>query len=162
GASRNVRRGREGTTVACLAAVAVTLASAECRARGTGGAPRAEITLAPPADTGGPALLATIARRAVGARAGHTVVVLPTARGGGTVGRGGGGWAEPARGHPYTAIGSEGAWKSSPHLGTEYAAPLVDPSYVPPASTEVLPREGPGIVAAVVVPGDASKRPVRH
>jgi hypothetical protein len=138
--------------VAFLAA-AVGVVSMGCRGGGASGAPRVEITVVPPADKGGPDLLDTIEGRAPGARAGQRVVIFSKSRVW---------WVQPSARNPYTAIGPDATWKSSTHLGTDYAALLVEPSYMPPASTEVLPREGPGIVAATVVPGDASKRAVRH
>jgi hypothetical protein len=145
------RRGR--AIVTGLAAVLAAVASADCRARDARRSPRVEITTVPPADKGGPDLLDVIAGRVGDARAGERVVIFA---------RGRVWWVQPGVRNPYTAIDPDGTWKASTHLGTEYAALLVDASYVPPTSAEVLPREGAGIVAVTVVPGDASKRPVRH
>jgi hypothetical protein len=64
-------------------------------------------------------------------------------------------------GQPFTNIDSDGRWKASVHLGLEYAALLVDPTYDPPEQTESLPTVGDGVVARAVVNGQggASKLP---
>src|SRR5262245_28170882 len=133
------RRGRAIATG--LAAVLAAVASGGCRPRDARRSPRVEITTVPPADKGGPDLLDVIAGRVADARAGERVVVFSRSRVW---------WVQPGARQPYTAIGPDGTWKSSTHLGMEYAAFLVDASYVPPTSAEVLPREGAGIVAVTV------------
>jgi hypothetical protein len=57
-------------------------------------------------------------------------------------------------GQPFTNIESDGRWKASVHLGLEYAALLVDPTYDPPQQTESLPIVGNGVVASAVVNGE--------
>jgi hypothetical protein len=57
-------------------------------------------------------------------------------------------------GQPFTNIESDGRWKASVHLGLEYAALLVDPTYNPPEQTESLPIVGNGVVALRVVNGE--------
>ena len=47
-------------------------------------------------------------------------------------------WVQPGPRNPDTAIAPDGTWKNSTHLGTDYAALLVEPSYMPPASMEAL------------------------
>jgi len=54
---------------------------------------------------------------------------------------------------PYTAIQADSRWSASIHLGTEYAALLVEPGYYPPPRTKVLPVAGGEVVARVVVKG---------
>ena len=54
---------------------------------------------------------------------------------------------------PFTTIESDGRWKASVHLGLQYAALLVDPTYNPPQQTESLPIVGNGVVALTVVNG---------
>jgi len=44
-------------------------------------------------------------------------------------------------------------WKNVTHLGEEYAALMVDPSYSPPQITEVLPATGGAVAAVAVVKG---------
>ena len=138
---------------ASVAFVLAAVASVGCRAGDADRGPRVEMTNVPPADKGGPDTLDSISGRVVGARAGQRVVIFSKSRVW---------WVQPGARHPYTAIAPDATWTSSTHLGTEYAALLVEPSYVPPTSTEDLPVAGSGVVAVTVVPGDPSKRPVRH
>ena len=56
-------------------------------------------------------------------------------------------------GQPFTNIESDGRWKASVHLGIQYAALLVDPTYNPPEQTESLPIVGNGVVALAVANG---------
>jgi hypothetical protein len=55
---------------------------------------------------------------------------------------------------PFINIESDGRWKALIHLGLEYAALLVDPTYDPPQQTESLPIVGNGVVALAVVNGE--------
>jgi hypothetical protein len=57
---------------------------------------------------------------------------------------------------PSTNIEADGRWKASVHLGIQYAALLVDPTYTPPEQTESLPIVGDGVVALAVVNGEGS------
>jgi hypothetical protein len=59
-------------------------------------------------------------------------------------------------GQPFTNIEADGRWKASVHLGIQYAALLVDPTYNPPEQTESLPIVGNGVVAMAVVNGEGS------
>src|ERR1700684_1078713 len=57
---------------------------------------------------------------------------------------------------PSTNIEADGRWKASVHLGIQYAALLVDPTYSPPEQTESLPSVGNGVVALAVVNGEGA------
>src|SRR6185295_7068654 len=57
-------------------------------------------------------------------------------------------------GQPFASIETDGRWKASVHLGIQYAALLVDPTYNPPEQTESLPIVGNGVVALAVVNGE--------
>jgi hypothetical protein len=57
-------------------------------------------------------------------------------------------------GTPFTNIETDGRWKASVHLGIQYAALLVDPTYNPAEQTESLPIVGNGVVALTVVNGE--------
>ena len=59
-------------------------------------------------------------------------------------------------GQPFTDIESDGRWKASVHLGTQYGALLVDPTYDPPEQTESLPIVGKGVVTLAAVNGEGS------
>jgi hypothetical protein len=55
---------------------------------------------------------------------------------------------------PFTRIESDGRWKASVHLGLQYAALLVEPTYDPHEQTESLPIVGDGVVALAVANGE--------
>jgi hypothetical protein len=55
---------------------------------------------------------------------------------------------------PFINIESDGRWKALTHLGLQYAALLVNPTYDPPQQTESLPIVGNGVVALAVVNGE--------
>jgi hypothetical protein len=59
---------------------------------------------------------------------------------------------QPYSYRPFTKIEGD-SWRSQIHLGTEYAALLVDPGYTPPDTTESLPVVGAGVAAVAVVRG---------
>jgi|SRR5579862_9681170 len=83
--------------------------------------------------------------RVTGAQPGQRIVVFAK-----TDGR----WGVcPQSGQPFTNIESDGRWKASVHLGLQYAALLVDPTYDPPQQTESLPAVGNGVVALAIVHG---------
>jgi hypothetical protein len=63
-------------------------------------------------------------------------------------------WIQPfARDPLFTKIQGDSKWKNVTHLGDEYAALLVDPSYSPPQSVEGLPAAGGAVAAVTVVKG---------
>jgi hypothetical protein len=59
-------------------------------------------------------------------------------------------WLQPLLSFPFTAILPDKEWRNEMHLGTDYAALLVDPSYHPAAVLRRLPERG-GAVAEVAV-----------
>jgi len=66
-------------------------------------------------------------------------------------------WIQPfARDPLFTKIQGDSKWKNVTHLGEQYAALLVDPSYSPPHTTEVLPAAGGAIAAVAVVKGQTA------
>jgi hypothetical protein len=84
--------------------------------------------------------------RVTGARPGQRIVLYAK-----TDGR----WGLcPQSGQPFTNMESDGRWKASVHLGLQYAALLVDPTYNPPQQTESLPIVGNGVAALAVVNGE--------
>ena len=62
-------------------------------------------------------------------------------------------YVQPFVDQPFTRINPDLTWRSATHLGTEYAALLVEPGYVPPNVTDVLPSPGGRIIAVASVPG---------
>ncbi len=106
--------------------------------------PSIKITTIPPTDKGGGRELETISGHVNNASGGQQVVLYA---------RSGAWYVQPFVETPLTAIGADGTWSSSTHLGTEYAALLVQPNYVPPPLTLSLPNAGDGVVAVAIVEG---------
>ena len=116
-----------------------------CRDRQAHNRPSIEITKVPVADKGGMPKLDTIAGRVIGAQPGNRVVLFA---------RSGDWYIQPFADQPFTTIEPDSTWKSSTHLGTEYAALLVESGYKPPASVDALPGVGAGVLAVVVQTGE--------
>ncbi len=110
--------------------------------------PAIEFSHVPPADEGGPEKVETIAGRVSSARAGQQIVLFA---------RSGPWWVQPLVDDPFTQIQPDATWKNSTHLGTEYAALLVEPGYRPPSTIEALPTPGNGVVAVAVAKGASSQ-----
>lgn len=106
--------------------------------------PHIELTSVPPADKGGGPELDTIAGRVEGAKNGQLIVLYA---------RSGPWYVQPYGDQPFTNINADATWSNSTHLGTEYAAFLVDPDYIPVSPTLVLPAIGGGVVAVTIKEG---------
>jgi hypothetical protein len=115
--------------------------------------PTIEFTRVPPADKGGPDVLDIIEGRVKGARPGQKIVVFA---------HGEVWWAEPRLGELHTVVQADSKWTTPTHLGTEYAAALVEPGYQPPFTADVLPKQGGPIAAIAVVPGVSPTGPLHH
>ena len=107
--------------------------------------PSIEFSTIPPAEEGGPEKRVTVAGRVVGARPGQQIVLFAWA---------GKWWVQPLADQPFTTIQPDSTWTSSIHLGTEYAALLVEPGYTPPPTMDVLPIEGGAVAVVKSVPGE--------
>lgn len=106
--------------------------------------PSIEITDMPRADKGGVIQLDTIRGRVNGARSDQRVVLYARSEA----------WyIQPWADKPFTEIAPDSTWTNETHLGTEYAALLVEPGYVPPTLTITLPTPGSGVVAVAIVEG---------
>ena len=103
----------------------------------------------PDAAGGGPERLATIRGRVTGARAGQRIVLFA---------RAGVWWVQPLTAEPFTEIQPDSTWTNRIHLGTEYAALLVEPDYRPAATLDALPKTGGPVIAVATVEG-AGNRP---
>lgn len=116
-----------------------------CGCHGRANGPSVEFSEVPPNGEGGPLSTGLIAGRVTGARAGQEIVIF--ARSGPQW------WVQPATDQPFTKIRRDHTWSTSTHLGTEYAALLVDRGYSPPNTTQFLPHLGPSIFAVAEVKG---------
>jgi hypothetical protein len=127
--------------------VLVLIAAAAVAACGTP-SPRITFTEIPPTAVGGPIRTATISGRVEGARPGDRIVLFA---------KSGAWYVQPLRSKPFTAIDAEGRWRSTIHLGTEYAAMVVRADYRPPNSTAKLPDLGDRVLAVATVNGRAGE-----
>jgi hypothetical protein len=62
-------------------------------------------------------------------------------------------WLQPLLAFPFTAISPNKEWRNEVHLGTDYAALLVDPSYHPAAVLRRLPERGGAVTQVAVARG---------
>ena len=143
--ARSIKTLRAGeyflSTLVVLFAVA-----AGCRSNG-GRAPEVRITRAPDANPGGPEKLDYLEGTVTNARPGQYIVLYAHS---------GAWWVQPFVGKTTTNILPDGSWKNSTHLGTEYAALLVDADYTPSPKIPALPAVGNGVAAVAMVSGRAA------
>ena len=141
--SRNLAAMR---TTAVATALAIDLLACGCGSKQPS-QPSILITHIPPADPGGPQKMDFIEGSVRGAQAGQQIILYAHA---------GIWWAQPFAAQPATKILPDGTWKNSTHLGSEYAALLVDANYHPSVQTAALPGLGNGVIAVSVVKGASS------
>lgn len=115
-----------------------------CSRRQTDAGPSIQFIKIPQAEQGGRPVLEAIEGSVAGARPGQRIVLYA---------RSGAWYVQPWADQPFTDIQSDSKWSNSTHLGTEYAALLVEPEYSPPAVTDLLPTRGGAVVAVTSTPG---------
>ncbi len=106
--------------------------------------PSVQFSAVPPAAAGGTDRVAPIGGRVTGARSGQRIVIYA---------KSGVWWVQPTTAQPFTNVELDGTWKSTIHLGDEYAALLVDAGYRPANTRDALPPLGNGVVAMATVQG---------
>jgi len=106
--------------------------------------PAIEFTMIPAAEIGGTMRLDTIEGRAFNVRANQKIVLYT---------RSGNWYVQPFTDQPFTKIEADSTWRNSTHLGTEYAALLVNDDFVPPHETGVLPTIDGTVAAIAIVKG---------
>jgi len=106
--------------------------------------PSIEFSVIPMAEIGGTIRLEMIEGRVFNARADQQIVLYT---------RSGDWYVQPFADQPFTKIEADSTWRNSTHLGTEYAALLVEPNYKPPAKISVLPNKDGEVIAVAVVNG---------
>jgi hypothetical protein len=62
-------------------------------------------------------------------------------------------WVQPLVSNPFTKLQASFKWTNATHLGTEYAALLVEPGYRPAPFIDNVPSPGGDVAAVAVVPG---------
>lgn len=115
--------------------------------------PSITFTKIPPAAKGGPDVLDTMEGRITGVRPGQRLVIYA---------RSSVWWVQPGPNQPFTPIRDDSTFSLKTHLGTEYAALLVEADHQPPTTLDNLPAEGGSVARLVIVPGDPKAKPVRH
>jgi hypothetical protein len=107
--------------------------------------PSLEIMRVPVADPGGPEKLDYIEGRSSNSDPGQQIVLYAHS--------GGVWWIQPFADHPFTKIQSDSTWKNATHLGTEYAALLVNSAYRPASKLTALPQKDSGVSAIATAQG---------
>jgi hypothetical protein len=120
-----------------------------CRSRPEGAGPVIEFTRVPPAEVSRTDKLDIIQGRVIGARPGQQIVLYAKT---------GTWWLQPLSNSPFTKIQPDSNWINSTHLGSEYAALLVEPGYRPQGMMNALPNLG-GEVAAIATAEGATSGP---
>lgn len=99
-----------------------------------------QFTQVPDAAPGGAEQTGRIGGRATGNKPGQRVVLFAHT---------GTWWVQPFASRPFTEIQADHSWTNITHLGTEYAALLVERDYAPPKIADVLPAPGGPVIAVV-------------
>lgn len=120
-----------------------------CRTTPKAAAPAIQFTRIPQADVHGSDKHDIIEGTVTGARAGQQIVLYA---------RNGSWWLQPLLEAPFTRILPNAKWRNATHLGSDYAALLVDSGYRPAQNITILPPVG-GLVAAVGVTKGAPVSP---
>ena len=94
-----------------------------------------------------------ISGRAEGATPGRQVVLYA---------RSGVWWIQPFANQPFTRVRADGSWSTTTHLGTEYAALLVEDGYRPAAKLSALPTPADGVLASAVQQGESAPPDTGH
>jgi hypothetical protein len=117
-----------------------------CRIGKAPAQPAIEFTRVPQTTDKGLERLDIIEGRAIGARPGQRIVLYA---------KNGAWWVQPLVSLPFTNLQPNSSWINSTHLGTDYAALLVEPGYRPPTTVAELPVIGNGVVAVASAKGYA-------
>jgi hypothetical protein len=129
-------QGSFGRKKVCLLFCCLLLSG--CRLKQSGTLPAIEFTRVPVSTARNPDKLDIIQGRVIGARPDEQIVLYA---------KSGAWWVQPLMSDPYTKLNSNYTWTNTIHVGTEYAALLVEPGYHPPVSMNELPRVGNGVLA---------------
>lgn len=136
----------------CLIPVAVvSLFLSGCRTEVRHAAPALEITQVPVASIGGPTDMDSIGGKVQNVNNGDQVVLYAHS---------GMWWLQPLTDQPYTRIKQDRTWNNVTHLGSDYAALLVEPGYQPASKLTALPPIGGGVLAVAVAKGKRPEAPL--
>ena len=110
-----------------IAAASIAMLAFACDVRDRVMTPSVEFTTVPEAAAGGSDKRARVAGRVTGAGPGIGSCSTPGAASGG---------CSRSPSQPFTTVAADATWENTIHLGTEYAALLVDAGFRPPATIE--------------------------
>jgi hypothetical protein len=134
--------------------IGLCLLLSSCHSRQTSADPYIIFGTIPDSNEGGPELRQMITGRVTGARPGQQIVLYAKS--------GAEWWVQPTSAKPFTAISPDSSWQASIHLGSDYAALLVNAGYQPTKTVTALPPEGGSVVRVATVKGrDVPPRPVK-
>jgi hypothetical protein len=122
----------------------ICILASGCHSRSGVSGPSIEFTRIPPAAEGGADKIDIIEGRVIGGVPGQQVVLYA---------KSGTWWVQPLVNEAFTNVQPNSKWINSIHLGTEYAAVLVEPGYRPPTTMNVLPTPGGRVVAVAMAKG---------
>jgi len=123
------------------------MGSAGCGFRKSTPKPSIEFTRVPPAAEGSLDKLDVIEGRIIGGQPGQQLVLYA---------KSGAWWVQPLTNEAFTRINANWTWTNATHVGTEYAALLVDSGYQPAATLNELPTPGRGVAAVAIAKGGDS------
>ncbi|MEO8596064.1 MAG: glycoside hydrolase family 16 protein [Candidatus Solibacter sp.] len=118
--------------------------SLACRPPSSAGGPAISFTRVPMGDAAGSAKNDIIEGRVAGATLGQEIVLYA---------KSGKWWVQPLVDQPATALQKSFKWTNATHLGTHYAALLVNAGYRPQTELDALPTPGGDVLAVAMVPG---------
>ena len=122
----------------------ICILASGCPSRSGVSGPSIEFTRIPPAAEDGPDKIDIIEGRVIGGTSGQQLVLYT---------KSGAWWVQPLVDEAFTTIQPNSKWINSIHLGTEYAAVLVESGYRPPTTVNLLPTPGGGVVAVATAKG---------
>jgi hypothetical protein len=115
-----------------------------CHLGGETQQPSIAFSRVPPAIEGGQDKLDIIEGRVIGGHSGQQIVLYA---------KNGTWWVQPLVNEAFTRINPDWTWTNSTHVGTEYAALLVEPGFHPQATMSALPTPGGGVSAVAMAKG---------
>ena len=141
------RRNRKAFTRKQATVLILIILLSGCQSRGTVVSPTIKFTRVPQTGLGSPDKLDIIQGRVEGARPDQQIVLYVKT---------GTWWVQPLANAPFTKIQGDSSWINSTHLGSEYAALLVEPGYRPQQAMNDLPTPGNGVAAVATSKDDPS------
>lgn len=115
-----------------------------CRSSDASLEPSVEFTKIPMAEIGGTLRLEPIEGLVRNSRPEYKIILYT---------KSGEWYVQPFADKTFTEIQPDGKWSNITHLGTEYAALLVTPEFVPEIKTHILPEKSNAVIAVAVVDG---------